>query len=140
MFESQPHCLCRLRKISSNCLAAMVGVIAAARSPSSAIAIIDETKADGPFTETILGAAFVGVAVGAVRVLTAGIAREYDPEGLRRCGAQVDSAPSGRGLARGGDAACLGVDWISLELDRSCVEFRARDAAVERRALGGRCR
>ncbi len=36
-------------------VAAMVGVIAAARSPSSAIAIIDETKADGPFTETILG-------------------------------------------------------------------------------------
>jgi Kef-type K+ transport system membrane component KefB len=32
-----------------------VGVIAAARSPSSAIAIIKETEADGPFAETILG-------------------------------------------------------------------------------------
>jgi Kef-type K+ transport system membrane component KefB len=36
-------------------VAGMVGVIAAARSPSSAIAIIDETRADGPFTATILG-------------------------------------------------------------------------------------
>jgi Kef-type K+ transport system membrane component KefB len=36
-------------------VAAMVGVIAAARSPSSAIAIIHETGADGPFSETILG-------------------------------------------------------------------------------------
>jgi Kef-type K+ transport system membrane component KefB len=36
-------------------IAGMVGVIAAARSPSSAIAIINETKARGPFSETILG-------------------------------------------------------------------------------------
>jgi Kef-type K+ transport system membrane component KefB len=36
-------------------VAGMVGVVAAARSPSSAIAIIDETKAEGPFAETILG-------------------------------------------------------------------------------------
>jgi Kef-type K+ transport system membrane component KefB len=36
-------------------VAGMVGVIAAARSPSSAIAIISETRADGPFSETILG-------------------------------------------------------------------------------------
>jgi len=36
-------------------VAGVVGVIAAARSPSSAIAIISETKADGPFSETILG-------------------------------------------------------------------------------------
>ncbi|MCP4902951.1 MAG: hypothetical protein GY906_38805 [bacterium] len=36
-------------------VAGLIGVIASARSPSSAIAIIDETKAEGPFTETILG-------------------------------------------------------------------------------------
>jgi Kef-type K+ transport system membrane component KefB len=36
-------------------VAGIVGVIAAARSPSSAIAIISETRADGPFSETILG-------------------------------------------------------------------------------------
>jgi Kef-type K+ transport system membrane component KefB len=35
----------------------LVGVVAVARSPSSAIAIIAETKAKGPFTETILGVA-----------------------------------------------------------------------------------
>jgi Kef-type K+ transport system membrane component KefB len=38
-------------------MCALLGVVAAARSPSSAIAIISETKARGPFTETILGVA-----------------------------------------------------------------------------------
>jgi Kef-type K+ transport system membrane component KefB len=38
-------------------MCALLGVVAAARSPSSAIAIISETKAKGPFTETILGVA-----------------------------------------------------------------------------------
>ncbi len=38
-------------------MCALVGVVAAARSPSSAIAIINETRARGPFTETILGVA-----------------------------------------------------------------------------------
>ena len=33
----------------------LLGIIAAARSPSSVIAIIDETHAKGPFTETVLG-------------------------------------------------------------------------------------
>ncbi len=36
-------------------IAVICGVIAVARSPSSAIAIISETKARGPFTETVLG-------------------------------------------------------------------------------------
>ncbi len=36
-------------------VAAIVGVFALARSPSSAIAIISETKARGPFTEMVLG-------------------------------------------------------------------------------------
>ena len=36
-------------------IAAICGVIAVARSPSSAIAIISETKAKGPFTEMVLG-------------------------------------------------------------------------------------
>jgi Kef-type K+ transport system membrane component KefB len=36
-------------------VAAICGVIAVARSPSSAIAIISETKASGPFTEMVLG-------------------------------------------------------------------------------------
>ena len=36
-------------------IAALCGVIAVARSPSSAIAIISETKARGPFTEMVLG-------------------------------------------------------------------------------------
>ena len=36
-------------------LACMLGVIAVARSPSSAIAIINECRATGPFTATVLG-------------------------------------------------------------------------------------
>jgi Kef-type K+ transport system membrane component KefB len=36
-------------------LACLLGVIAVARSPSSAIAIISECRADGPFTATVLG-------------------------------------------------------------------------------------
>jgi Kef-type K+ transport system membrane component KefB len=35
--------------------AVLIGVVAVARSPSSAIAIISETRASGPFTETVLG-------------------------------------------------------------------------------------
>ncbi len=35
--------------------AAVVGVLSIARSPSSAIAIISESRAKGPFTETVLG-------------------------------------------------------------------------------------
>ena len=35
--------------------AAVTGVLSIARSPSSAMAIISETKAKGPFTETVLG-------------------------------------------------------------------------------------
>jgi Kef-type K+ transport system membrane component KefB len=35
--------------------AILLGVICIARSPSSAIAIIDEVRADGPFTSTVLG-------------------------------------------------------------------------------------
>jgi Kef-type K+ transport system membrane component KefB len=44
-------------------VACIVGVIAAARSPASAIAIISETRSEGPFTETLLG---VSVAVDLV--------------------------------------------------------------------------
>jgi len=63
-------------------VAGMVGVIAAARSPSSAIAIIAETKADGPFTETILG---VSVAMDIVviclfAVATAFVGLAFAPE------------------------------------------------------------
>ena len=36
-------------------LAILLGVISIARSPSSAIAIISECNAEGPFTETVLG-------------------------------------------------------------------------------------
>ncbi|MBN2254940.1 MAG: cation:proton antiporter [Deltaproteobacteria bacterium] len=35
--------------------AVLIGVVAVARSPSSAIAIISESRASGPFTETVLG-------------------------------------------------------------------------------------
>lgn len=35
--------------------AAVIGVLSIARSPSSAIAVISESKAKGPFTETVLG-------------------------------------------------------------------------------------
>ena len=63
-------------------VAGMVGVIAAARSPSSAIAIIDETKADGPFTETILGVSvamdIVVICLFAVATAVAGLA--FAPE------------------------------------------------------------
>lgn len=38
-------------------MCSLVGVVSAARSPSSAIAIISETRAEGPFSETILGVA-----------------------------------------------------------------------------------
>jgi Kef-type K+ transport system membrane component KefB len=40
-------------------VAALLGVFAAARSPSSAIAVIYECRARGPFTETVLGATVV---------------------------------------------------------------------------------
>jgi Kef-type K+ transport system membrane component KefB len=40
-------------------VAALLGTFAVARSPSSAIAIISECKARGPFTETVLGATVV---------------------------------------------------------------------------------
>jgi len=63
-------------------VAGMVGVIAAARSPSSAIAIIAETKADGPFTETILGVSvamdIVVICLFAVATAAAGMA--FAPE------------------------------------------------------------
>ena len=63
-------------------VAGMVGVIAAARSPSSAIAIIDETKADGPFSETILGVSvamdIVVICLFAVATGVAGLA--FAPE------------------------------------------------------------
>jgi Kef-type K+ transport system membrane component KefB len=47
-------------------VAGIVGVIAAARSPSSAIAIIRETRAKGPFSETVLG---VSVAMDVVVIV-----------------------------------------------------------------------
>jgi Kef-type K+ transport system membrane component KefB len=40
-------------------VAALLGIFAAARSPSSAIAVIHECRARGPFTETVLGATVV---------------------------------------------------------------------------------
>jgi Kef-type K+ transport system membrane component KefB len=49
----------------------VVGVIAAARSPSSAIAVISETRARGPFAETILG---VSVAMDAVVIFLFAVA------------------------------------------------------------------
>jgi Kef-type K+ transport system membrane component KefB len=52
-------------------VAGVVGVIAAARSPSSAIAIISETKAKGPFSETILG---VSVAMDVVVIVLFSVA------------------------------------------------------------------
>ncbi len=63
-------------------VAGIVGVIAAARSPSSAIAIITETKADGPFSETILGVSVamdvVVICLFAVATAAAGLA--FAPE------------------------------------------------------------
>jgi Kef-type K+ transport system membrane component KefB len=59
----------------------LVGVIAVARSPSSAIAIISESRASGPFTETVLGVTVVmdvliimlfTVALTAARVILSG--------------------------------------------------------------------
>ena len=41
--------------VDSVAVAALAGAIAVARSPSSVIAIISETRASGPFTDTILG-------------------------------------------------------------------------------------
>ncbi len=44
-----------LSSIQVIAFAVLVGVVAVARSPSSAIAIISESRASGPFTETVLG-------------------------------------------------------------------------------------
>jgi len=44
-----------LSSIQIIAFAVLVGVVAVARSPSSAIAIISESRASGPFTETVLG-------------------------------------------------------------------------------------
>ena len=54
-------------------VAGLVGIIAAARSPSSAIAIISETKAKGPFSETILGVS-VAMDVVVICLFSVGIA------------------------------------------------------------------
>lgn len=51
-----------IRNLSSTqtiSLAILLGVMAVARSPSSAIAIISECRASGPFTETVLGVTIV---------------------------------------------------------------------------------
>lgn len=60
-----------LTRVQVLAVAALVGVVAAARSPSSAIAIIDETGAKGPFSETILG---VSVAMDVVVITLFSIA------------------------------------------------------------------
>jgi len=44
-----------LSSIQIIAFAVLIGVVAVARSPSSAIAIISESRASGPFTETVLG-------------------------------------------------------------------------------------
>ncbi len=44
-----------LSAVELTAIAVLLGVIAIARSPSSAIAIISECNASGPFTETVLG-------------------------------------------------------------------------------------
>jgi len=44
-----------LTSIQIIAFAVLIGVVAVARSPSSAIAIISESRASGPFTETVLG-------------------------------------------------------------------------------------
>jgi len=48
-----------LSPLQLSALAILLGVISVARSPSSAIAIISECKASGPFTETVLGVTIV---------------------------------------------------------------------------------
>lgn len=62
-------------------LGILLGVIAVARSPSSAIAIINECRAEGPFTETVLGVTvvmdvliiiFFTIALAATRAILAG--------------------------------------------------------------------
>ncbi|HSL18393.1 MAG TPA: cation:proton antiporter [Methylomirabilota bacterium] len=52
-------------------VSAVTGVISAANSPASAIAIISETRAEGPFTETVLG---VSVAVDVVVIVLFSVA------------------------------------------------------------------
>jgi hypothetical protein len=44
-----------LSSIQIIAFAVLIGVVAVARSHSSAIAIISESRASGPFTETVLG-------------------------------------------------------------------------------------
>ena len=45
-----------------------IGVIAIARSPSSAIAVVRELRADGPFTQTVLGVTMVTDVVVSLQV------------------------------------------------------------------------
>ena len=70
-----------LSSIQIIAFAVLVGVIAVARSPSSAIAIISESRASGPFTETVLGVTVVmdvliimifTVALTAARIILSG--------------------------------------------------------------------
>ncbi len=67
-------------------LAILLGVVAVARSPSSAIAIISECKASGTFTETVLGVTvamdilviiFFTLALTVARVIMAGTGMEF---------------------------------------------------------------
>jgi len=62
-----------LLPIQALAVAGLVGIIAAARSPASAIAIISETKAKGPFSETILGVS-VAMDVVVICLFSVGIA------------------------------------------------------------------
>ena len=48
-----------LSEVELTVAALLLGVLSVARSPSSAIAIISECKASGPFTETVLGVTVV---------------------------------------------------------------------------------
>ncbi|MFO7964650.1 MAG: cation:proton antiporter [Desulfobacterales bacterium] len=50
-FEMTRH----ISPVHLSVMAVLLGVISVARSPSSAIAIISESRASGPFTETVLG-------------------------------------------------------------------------------------
>ena len=55
-------------------IGALFGVIAVARSPTSAIAIIDECRAKGPFTDTVLG---VTVAMDSLVILLFAVAISF---------------------------------------------------------------
>ena len=103
-------------------VAAIMGTFAVARSPSSAIAIISETKARGPFTEMVLG---VTVVMDVLVIVVFGVTVTVGQALLSATGG-IDLRLVGMMLAEvmGSVVAGLSVGWgISLYIRRVKIEL-----------------